>query len=117
MKVIIAGSRKVTNRDKVFETINAVVRDEGLEITEVVSGTASGPDTFGAHWALERKIKVTGFRPKWAELGKGAGFIRNEQMAKYADALIAVWDGESKGTKHMIAEAKKKGLKVFVRRV
>ena len=35
-------------------------------------------------------------------------------MANYADALIAFWDGNSKGTKHMIELAKSRGLKVYV---
>lgn len=38
-------------------------------------------------------------------------------MADYADALIAIWDGESRGTANMIEEAEKRGLKVFVYRV
>jgi len=36
------------------------------------------------------------------------------QMADYADALVAVWDGESRGTVHMICRAKENGLKVYV---
>ena len=40
--------------------------------------------------------------------------IRNQVMADHADALIAVWDGASKGTADMIDRAKKRGLKVFV---
>ena len=35
-------------------------------------------------------------------------------MAQYADALIAVWDGESKGTANMITQARQKGLDVFI---
>jgi hypothetical protein len=38
-------------------------------------------------------------------------------MALYADALIAVWDGESRGTKHMLDIAHREGLQVFSRRV
>ena len=39
--------------------------------------------------------------------------IRNAQMADYADILLAFWDGESKGTKHMINLAEKKDLDVY----
>jgi hypothetical protein len=38
-------------------------------------------------------------------------------MAEYADALIAIWDGESRGTKNMIEEATKRGLRVYVKRI
>ena len=36
------------------------------------------------------------------QIDKTAGFKRNMKMAEYADVLLAIWDGESKGTKHMI---------------
>ncbi len=42
------------------------------------------------------------------------GPVRNQKMAEYADALIAVWDGESRGTKNMISLAKKLNLKCFI---
>lgn len=35
-------------------------------------------------------------------------------MAQNADALVAFWDGKSRGTKHMIDLADKYGLKVRV---
>ena len=54
------------------------------------------------------------FPADWENLGRGAGYVRNVQMAFYADALIAFWDGESRGTKHMIDIAKEKGLMVRV---
>lgn len=46
--------------------------------------------------------------------GNAAGFIRNQAMADYADALIAVWDNRSKGTADMIRKAIGRGLPVFV---
>jgi len=39
------------------------------------------------------------------------------QMAEYADALIAVWDGKSRGTRNMIDEAARKNLKLFVHKI
>jgi len=35
-------------------------------------------------------------------------------MADVADALIAFWDGQSRGTKSMIEIARRKGLQVAV---
>ena len=43
-----------------------------------------------------------------------AGPIRNEEMAEVSDALIAFWDGKSRGTKSMIEIARRKGLQVAV---
>ena len=50
----------------------------------------------------------------WDTFGKRAGYIRNQEMANNADALVAFWDEESKGTRHMIEIAKKQNLAVRV---
>jgi hypothetical protein len=81
----------------------------------VVSGTARGVDTLGERWANENNIKVSLWPAQWDIYGKSAGYRRNEQMSNNSDMLIALWDGSSKGTKHMIDIAKRKGLIVYVR--
>ena len=43
-----------------------------------------------------------------------AGPLRNEKMARVADALIAFWDGKSRGTKNMIDLANMKGISVRI---
>jgi len=86
-------------------------------ITEVVSGGAKGVDRLGELWAQKRNIPITRFPAEWNKYGKRAGYIRNKEMALYADALLAIWDGESKGTKHMIDSALEQGLWVCVYRV
>ena len=76
-----------------------------------------GVDSMGEEWAKSKSIPVRRFPADWDGLGKAAGFIRNAEMADYADALIAVWDGKSRGTANMIEVAKKKGLKVHVKEI
>ena len=116
MKVIIAGSRNVDN----YMLIEAAVlqSDFYTEITEVVSGGAKGADRLGELYARNNNIEVKTFIPDWNDIdapgavvkknrwGKKynskAGFDRNEKMGEYADALIAIWDGKSAGTKSMI---------------
>lgn len=110
MKTIIAGSRGITNLHDVI----CAVADSGFEITEVVSGCARGVDRLGEQWAALNKLPVQQFPAKWYELGRSAGLVRNVVMAEYADALVAVWDGQSRGTRHMIETAQKHGLKVYV---
>ena len=98
MKVIIAGSRTIVNKEIVFN----IIENSKFNITEIVSGTAQGIDSLGEQFAIKNNIKISKFIPSWKDLGKIAGIIRNKEMAQYADSLIAIWDGESKGTRHMI---------------
>ena len=110
MKTIIAGGRDITD----FSQVVQAVSQSGFTITEVVSGRQRGVDTLGEQYADLKKLPIAPFPADWTAHGKAAGPIRNAQMARYADALIAIWDGESKGTKNMINQAKKEGLMVFV---
>ncbi len=115
MKTIIAGSRGIDEYQLVVEA----VEESGWfkDITEVVSGGARGPDRLGEMWAKYHQIPIKLFPADWDRLGRGAGHIRNAQMADYADALIAVYDGHSRGTANMIQRAKSKGLKVYVKTI
>ena len=110
MKTIVAGSRDITDLKLVTHTIETV----SFEVTEVVSGRARGVDTLGEVWAEQNKIPIQYFPADWNKFGRGAGPIRNREMAEYADALIAVWDGVSRGTRNMIELAKTYGLVVEV---
>jgi hypothetical protein len=113
MKTIIAGSRSITS----YELVLKAIEQADIPISEVVSGAARGVDSLGEQWAKSRGIKIKKFPAKWDLYKKSAGYKRNVEMAEYADALIAVWDGLSKGTRHMIDIAREKGLKVFVFRI
>lgn len=111
MKTIIAGSRTITDLRFLEESIEK----SGLTITEVVCGGARGVDDLGRKWAGNgNRVPVKMFPADWDRHGKSAGYRRNVEMADYADALIAIWDGKSKGTKHMIEVAGDIGLEVFV---
>lgn len=110
MKVIIAGSRDITD----FDIIKQAIKDSEFKITEIVSGTARGVDQLGEKYGRINGIKISKFPAKWDKYGRSAGYVRNAQMAKYADALIAVWDEQSKGTKNMIDIATDSGLWVSV---
>lgn len=111
-KVIIAGSRDFTDYALMEGVTDNLLRNKNL--VEIVSGCARGADKIGQSYAAQRGYKVIKFPADWDRHGKSAGYIRNEQMAKYADALVAFWDGASRGTKHMIDLAKKYGLMVMV---
>lgn len=112
MKVIIAGSRNFNDY-----AITKKYCDHYLQNSkniEIVSGGAKGADKCGEMYAFEKGLKLKLFPADWEKHGKSAGPIRNQEMAEYADALIAFWDGESRGTKHMISTAEKLGLIVRI---
>lgn len=114
MKVIIAGNRSLGRR---YDEIVKAMEDaalEGIKPTEVICGMAAGADLLGKDWAERRNIPVREFPADWRGQGRAAGPIRNSQMADVADALVAVWDGESSGTRDMIKKAKRKGLKIHI---
>ncbi len=113
MKVIIAGSRSFDNYVLLSSVCDNVI-PKGLHYIEIISGTSKGADKLGENYAWERNYGLKKFPADWDKNGKAAGYIRNEEMAKYADALIAFWDGESKGTKHMINLAKKHRLLIYI---
>lgn len=110
MKTIIAGSRNILD----YEFVRNSIIDSKIKITEIVSGCARGVDKLGERYAIENNILLKYFPANWDFYGKQAGFIRNEEMAKYSECLIAIWDGISRGTKNMIDLAKHYGLDVRV---
>lgn len=116
MKLIIAGSRDITNYAALEKAIAASKFAEE-EIEEVVSGGATGADTLGEKWAVKHGIKVKRFPANCDRDGKAAGPIRNKKMAEYAGesgCLLALWDGSSFGTKHMLGIAKGMGMRYKV---
>ena len=113
MRTIIAGSRNCTDMDQLLQAISVC----GWKPTVVISGTARGVDKLGERWASEQNILCERFPADWNAYGKSAGYKRNEQMANNAEALIALWDGESKGTQHMIEIARRKGLRIYTHMV
>lgn len=110
MRTIVAGSRSVTDQS----VVDAAIKGCGWTPTVIISGTARGVDTLGENWARANNVPIERFPANWSLYGKRAGYLRNQQMADNADALIAVWDGQSHGTHHMIAIARSAGLKVFI---
>jgi len=80
---------------------------------EIVSGRARGIDILGERYAKENNLKLKLFPADWDQYGKRAGYLRNKQMAEYADALILIWDGKSRGSQMMLELAKQYKLKIY----
>jgi hypothetical protein len=114
-KVIIAGSRGFSNYKLLKDTCDKYLREKKkTHNVVVISGHARGADSLGEKYASDEDLDLEIYPADWKKYGKSAGFMRNEQMADIADAVIAFWNGESHGTKHMIDIAEEKGLNVKV---
>lgn len=121
-RVIIAGTRDFDNYTLLCEYADKMLanrKEAGYNII-IVSGCATGADTLGEQYAEARGYQVERYPAQWRDANgrydKGAGVKRNALMADNADALLAYWDGKSRGTKNMINEATKRGLLVRIKR-
>lgn len=112
MRVIIAGPRDLYD----YPLVEEIIKESGFSILEVVSGGATGVDSMGEIYAMKNDIPIKRFEADWDKYGKSAGPIRNQLMAEYAEALIAV-DKQTPGTTDMIRKARKQGLKVYTKRI
>lgn len=106
MRLAIVGSR---NLDKI-EIEKYVPKD----VDEIVSGGAKGVDRLAKNYAIEKGIKYTEFLPEYALYRKAAPIRRNEKIASYADAILAFWNGHSKGTQKVIGQFEKLGKNAIV---
>ena len=110
-RVIVAGGRDFQNYEVLEQSLDHVLSKKSKTHTIViVSGEANGADSLGEDYAEKRNFEIDSHPADWDTHGKKAGFLRNAQMADHADACVVFWDGVSKGSKHMINLATKKGL-------
>lgn len=119
MRTIIAGSRSITEYAILEKVMNTVpfLDDGSITPSLVLCGMARGVDLLGKRWAEENGLPVEKWPADWKKYGKAAGIKRNEAMVEHADALVALWDGKSRGTAHVMRYARARGLKVYVYKI
>ena len=113
LRLIIAGSRGIRSYRTVSEAAETFCLCYGVP-DAVLSGGAHGADDLGEEWARLRGIPLERYPADWALHGRKAGIMRNSYMGRHANALLAVWDGLSSGTRHMIEVARRKGFTTLV---
>lgn len=115
MNIVIAGSRDFVDYPLLSKAVNRIInrfyKDETITI---VSGCARGADRMGEIFAENNHYDVIKKPAQWDIYGRKAGYIRNTEMAKIGNVLIAFWDMKSPGTRNMITLANKYNLQVFV---
>lgn len=114
MKLAIVGSRSFNNYDLMLRAVQYLISEIPIDL--IISGGARGADKLAELVANELGIPTEIYPADWDRFGKQAGFLRNETMAKEADIIMAFWDGESKGTKHMIKTTNKLGKTLILYR-
>jgi hypothetical protein len=110
IKLGVVGSRDFGD----YEKMKLVLDEYKNKAWLIVSGGARGADSLSEKWASENNMKMCVFPAEWDKYGKRAGFIRNEEIVKYSDQVIAFWDGNSRGTAHTIGLCKKLGKEVRI---
>ena len=118
VRVIIAGTRTFDDYELLRRTMCELFGSIPASQLEIVSGHCpSGADLLGEQFAIRNHMKLTLFPAEWNTYGKAAGPIRNRQMAEYAspdEYCVIFWDGKSRGSQSMIAEASKAGIKTRI---
>ena len=111
MRVAIVGSRNIENEESVYELFCRYVP---ANTTEIVSGGATGIDALAEIYAERNHLRLTVFKPNYKSFGKRAPLVRNEEIIRYAQYVLAFWDGISHGTAHTIATCVAFGVPVKV---
>ncbi|MGN0150605.1 MAG: hypothetical protein ACI4C7_10225 [Clostridia bacterium] len=106
MKLLIAGSRSITDID-ISEYIPA---DTSL----IISGGANGVDSLAEKYADKKRISKLILRPRYDLYRRAAPLKRNDEMVELCDKVLIFWDGVSKGTKHTIDYANKIGKPIEI---
>ena len=97
-KVIgIVGSRRRNSEDD-YKIVVKVFFDNYVKGDIIVSGGCpKGADHFAELIASSNDICIKIFPANWNKYGRGAGIIRNTDIAKMADMLIACVAADRKG--------------------
>lgn len=113
-RILVCGSRDYPDKERVYEVLDAYFARVGPRLM-IISGGATGADSFARQWAVEQQVDHVTLYAKWDLEGKGAGPIRNRRMAKLRPKLVLAFSKDfdkSRGTSDMIRVAEKNDIKV-----
>lgn len=117
--MIVSGSRRITDYGIVAVAIDEAITKFGVHPTLIIEGgqrtfrfrkPVGGVDYLAELWALRHKVNHERIDALWSCYGNAAGPIRNREMAKRGEYLIAIPDAESRGTIDMIDAARAAGF-------
>lgn len=115
MKVLVTGSRDWPWAER--KIITDALQDANISI--LIHGDARGADSVAKWWARAHGVEDRPYPAKWADYGKAAGLIRNQEMLdkehlpdEPIERVLAFPRLESIGTYDMIERATKAGIRV-----
>ena len=109
----IIGSRNFNNYSYAKKHILNIIQKHGISINKIISGGASGADKIAETFASKFNIPIEIIKADWSK-GKSAGVIRNTDIIKKSEYVIAFWDKKSKGTLDSINKAKRLNRRLFI---
>ena len=128
MRVLVCGSRSITDRERVRTAIDELVegwltrRNPFANGIELIHGDMYVRDWLGvdreaaAYWLERAWGEVTPLPADWATHGRAAVPLRNQAMIDAKpDVVLAIWDGKSRGTLDAITRAAQAGIPVWIR--
>lgn len=118
VRIAVVGTRSFRDYGRFCRELGACIeamcQERGSRNVVLVSGGAEGPDQMARRYAAERRLRLIEYTPNWQAHGKGAAFIRNKQIVNAAHALVAFWDGLSRGTAHTLDCARQRDIAVHI---
>lgn len=112
ISLAVVGSRTFTNYELLKDTLTKICQD--MHVKQIVSGGAIGADSLARRFAIENHIPILELKPDWKKFGKAAGMLRNTDIIKQSDIVVAFWDHVSPGTRDSINKAKQMGKQCHV---
>ena len=112
----IVGSRSIDDKFNVFDIIhkyvNYLVYKKNVHHDKIViiTGGAKGVDSIAEEYANRNGLDCLVIKPDWYKYKKRAGMLRNYNIVKYANSVLAIISNKSKGTLNSINIAKKKNI-------
>jgi hypothetical protein len=114
VRLLVCGARDYADREYLFSVLDAYEPVADV----VIEGEAKGADTLAREWAEANAVPIDPYPADWERYYRAAGPIRNQRMLDEGkpDLVLAFHDDieRSRGTKDMVARARKAGVPVRV---
>lgn len=109
MKVIVRCARSVSD----ITDVAAAILASGFRPTEIVTGLMNEELDIWL-WSQKKGYKTSRIPANYFHYGERAGDVRDAEIVEYADALVALYDGQDRGVFNLIQRAQRAGIKVYV---